>query len=278
MRTLAKTAFCALYKYSGAMFAQEVLAQLTGRSFMTILLLHRVTNDIPEDGLTVSTDWFRQLCAMLKRHFHVVPLAEFMRIVKGGGVFPRRTVAITFDDCYRDNLFAARVLAEYGLPACFFVPTAFVGTDHVFEWDRHIGRPMPNLTWDDVREMARLGHEIGSHTHTHADMAVVSAEQARFELGESRRHLEKELGLPIRWFAYPFGGKNNFRPERLGLVKEMGYEACFSGHGGFVRPGMADQVVPRESMPYFRSLLNLELHLRGCLSWVYAFKRRVGIL
>ena len=44
-------------------------------------------------------------------------------------------MAITFDDCYRDNLFAARVLAEHGLPATFFIPTKYVGTDQVFPWD-----------------------------------------------------------------------------------------------------------------------------------------------
>ena len=44
------------------------------------------------------------------------------------GRLPRRAVAVTFDDCYRDYLAAARVLAEHGLPACFFIPTGYVGT------------------------------------------------------------------------------------------------------------------------------------------------------
>ncbi len=278
MRSFAKTAFCALYKYSGAVLVQETLARLRSQASLAVLLLHRVTDDIPEDGLTVTTRWFDQLCRMLKRHFQVVPLAEIVRLVQSGGNWPRRTVAITFDDCYRSNLFAARLLAEHGLAGCFFLPTAFVGTEHVFAWDRQLGRQLPNLSWDEVREMVQLGHEIGSHTHTHADMASLTVEQARRELRESRQVLEHQLGQAGRWFAYPFGREENFKPEYLELVKEAGFEACFSGHGGVIRPGLTcGQVLPREPIPYFRSMLNLELHLRGSLDWVYACKRRLHL-
>src|SRR6266850_3831969 len=124
MKDIAKAALCGLYKYSGAMFAQEAMARVTGQPFMAVLLFHRVTDAIPEDGLTVSTSFFRKTCRMLRRGFQVVPLSRIFELLKSKQPPPPRTVAITFDDCYRDNLFAARTLAEFGLPACYFVPTA----------------------------------------------------------------------------------------------------------------------------------------------------------
>ncbi len=274
MKTIAKAALCGLYKYSGAMHAQEAVARRTNPPFMAVLLLHRVTDDIPEDGLTVSTRRFRKICEMLSRGFHVVPLSEVFRILKTGAPVPRRTVAITFDDCYRDNLFAARVLAGFGLPASFFVPTAFVGTDTVFEWDKHLPR-MPNLSWDDLHEMVDMGFDISSHTVTHANLAAISVEQMRSELIESKRTLESRLGRPARWLAYPFGTKNNFLPERLPLVHEAGYEGCLSGYGRFIYPHLHESILPRVPVPDFHSILNLELYLTGCLEWVYAIKRRV---
>ncbi len=270
-----KFALCGVYKYTGAMCVHERIADWRGSNYAAILLFHRVTDDIPEDGLTVNTRWFRGLCEMLKASFHVVSLGEIMESVHSGRPFHRRTVAITFDDCYRDNLFAARVLAEFGHPATFFVPTQFVGTDHVFPWDRGLRR-MANLTWDEVHEMVNLGHEIGSHTVSHADFGAINPQEALDELTQSRITLEQELGKPVRWFAYPFGGASNFKPEYLPLVYEAGYHGCFSGHGGFVYPGMAGEVIPREAMPYFRSLLNLELHLSGCLDWMYSTKKKFG--
>jgi peptidoglycan/xylan/chitin deacetylase (PgdA/CDA1 family) len=273
MKDLAKTTLLNIYKYSGAMAIQERVSYCAGHSFLPILLFHRVTDDIPPDGLTVTTDWFRGLCELLVKRFHVVSLSEAMDLLETRKQLPRRTVALTFDDCYQNNLFAARLLAEYKLPACFFIPTAFPGTDHVFPWDRGL-KQMANLTWKDIEEIADLGHEVGSHTVSHADLAKMSMEEMRRELVDSKQTLEKHLGRPLKWFAYPFGSHVHFPPERLSLVFEAGYRGCFSGYGGFVYPGMRDQIIPRIAVPYFRSLLHLELHLAGCLTWMYALKRR----
>jgi peptidoglycan/xylan/chitin deacetylase (PgdA/CDA1 family) len=277
MNTPVKTALCALCKYSGAAWVQEILARRAGRSFAAVLLFHRVSSAIPADNLTVGEGRFRRLCRLLARRFRVVSLAEVFRLARAGGPVPPRTVAITFDDCYRDNLFAARVLAEHGLPATFFVPTAFVGTDHVFDWDRGLGR-LANLTWDDLREMLGLGFEIGSHTVTHADLGAIPAEQVRRELVESKKVIESRLGQRVRWLAYPFGGVHNFRPEWLPVAAEAGYEGCVSGHGGFVIPGADQPLLPRVPVPAFPTNLALELHLTGCFQWFYALKARLGLL
>lgn len=271
-KTLARTVLCRTYTYSGALAMQEAIARSRGVRFLTILLFHRVTDLTPEDGLTVGTARFRRICRMLASRFRVVPLAEVYRILRAGEEMPARTVAITFDDCYSDNLAAARVLAEFGLPATFFIPTGYVGTDETFPWDAGLAR-MPNLTWDDVREMARMGFEIGSHTVRHPNLGRVGPEEAREELTTSRAVLERELGRPVRWFAYPFGGPNDLRPEFVPLIRELGYEGTVSAFGGRVRPDMGDRVLPREAVPYFKSVAHLEVYLTGGLDWLYALKK-----
>jgi peptidoglycan/xylan/chitin deacetylase (PgdA/CDA1 family) len=277
LKNLAKIAFHGVYKYSGVAFAQEAAARRAGKRFLAILLFHRVTDQIPEDGLTVSTAHFRAICRMLKRDFHVVSVSEIARLHRSGQPLPPRTVALTFDDCYRDNLFAARVLAEHGLTASFFIPTAFVETDHVFPWDHHLPR-LENLTWNDVREMAALGHAIGSHTINHVNLGHVALSAAQREIIESKRILEEKVGMQVRWFAYPYGGVEHFRPGLASYVEEAGYEGCLSGFGGFIYPDTDRRLLPREAVPYFPTAVNLELHLRGCLDWVYALKRRVGLM
>ena len=271
-----KSALCAAYLYTGAACVQERLQRRAGRQFLTILLFHRVTDQIREDGLTVSTARFRAVCSLLRRRFRVVPLAEVFEVLRSGRTMPSRTVAVTFDDCYRDNLFAARVLAEHGLPASFFVPTAYVGTNRLFPWDSHLPR-MANLTWDDVREMVHMGHEIGSHTVNHINLGNAAHNEVRTELFESKAVLERQLGQKVRWFAYPYGGLNDIRPDTAALVEEAGYEGCLSGYGGFVYPGADDQILPRDSSPCYQELLNLQLHLRGCLEWFYTLKRGLGL-
>ena len=259
------------------MHAQERLTYWLGQRFMSVVLFHRVCDEIAEDGLTVTTGWFRCFCKLMRTRFHVVPMARLHEMLASGETPRMRTVAITFDDCYHDNLEAARVLAQHGLPATFFIPTKYVGTDHVFPWDVGLKR-LPNLRWKDVQQIQELGHEIGSHTVSHPDLGILGPAEARRELRDSKNTLEEILQRPVRWFAYPYGGPNNFRPEYLTLSQELGYEACFSALSGFIKPHMHGQILPREAMPYFRSLSNLELHLSGCLDWFYRIKRRVGLL
>jgi peptidoglycan/xylan/chitin deacetylase (PgdA/CDA1 family) len=272
-KTLTRTALCGAYKWTGAMRLHEAVARRRGRQFMTVLLFHRVTDAIPEDALTVSTARFARICRLLARGFRVVGLQEVARIVRTGQPMPPRTVAVTFDDSYRDNLSAARVLAERGLPATFFVPTAYVGSDRVYEWDRGLPR-LEHLSWADVSQIARLGHEIGSHTVTHANLGVVGPEQARAEIFASRQIIAEHVGRPARWFAYPFGGRNNLRPEYVPLIEEAGYEGAFSAFGGFIEPGADARVLPRQAVPGFRSVPHLEMFLSGCLHWLYALKGR----
>jgi peptidoglycan/xylan/chitin deacetylase (PgdA/CDA1 family) len=273
-QTGVRAALGGLYKYSGAMALHERLARLVGQRFMTILLFHRVNDVCPtDDGLTVSTTHFRAIASLLARRFRVVPLGEVFRLLRDRLPVPPRTVAITFDDGYRDNLDAARVLHSLALPATFFLPTGFVGTERAFDWDR--GRPpLAKLAWDDVRAMVAMGFEVGSHTVNHVNLGQVPAEEAREELRASKATLEDRLGVPVRWFAYPFGGMEDLRAEYLGMIQEVGYAGAVSAYGGFVWPGADDRVLPREAVPYFHSLLHLEMHLAGCLHPLYALTGR----
>lgn len=275
MKSTWKKTLCHLYRGSGLLGLQELLGRSLGYCSASILLLHRVTDDIPPDGITISCARFRDLCRRLAERFHVVDLADIFHLARSGVVLPRRTVALTFDDCYYNNLAAARVLAEFGLPATFFLPTAYVGTDHVFAWDRGL-KPMANLSWDDVDEMRRLGFSFGSHTVTHPDLGTTSLEQTYWELVESKAVLEDRLGSPVRYLAYPFGGINNFRAAWVPLLAEIGYEGCVSGYGGFVARGAIGAVLPRVPVPSFADNLQLELHLTGCFHWYYACKRHLG--
>ncbi len=274
---LTKAALCSLYKYSGLAGAQEMLARGLGRQFMVVLLFHRVTDSIPEDGLTINTRRFGEVCRLLRSRFRVVPLAEAFSILRRRLPIPRRTVVVTFDDCYRDNLTAGDILAEHGLPATFFLPTGYIDTNRRFPWDRHLP-PLPNLSWNEVRQLVRMGFEVASHTVSHPNLARLAADEALLEMVQSRVVLEEQTGQPIRWFAYPFGGKEHARPDLASLVEQAGYEGCLSGHGGFVFPASNDRILPREAVPSFRSLVNLELHLAGCLEWYYDLRRWLGLL
>lgn len=108
--------------------------------FTTALILtyHRISVSKAFDpfDLRVSPERFTAQLAYLKAHYRVAPLAELVRQVRGNRFADPGQVAITFDDGYADNFhFALPALQRAGLPATFFVATAYLDSPRGFWWD-----------------------------------------------------------------------------------------------------------------------------------------------
>jgi peptidoglycan/xylan/chitin deacetylase (PgdA/CDA1 family) len=101
-----------------------------------VLLYHRVTRlDTDSQWLAVPPETFDAQVELLKRRYRVLSLAELMGALRDNRL-PRRSVAITFDDGYADNLHQAKPLLEkHGAPATVFVASGFVGGREEFFWD-----------------------------------------------------------------------------------------------------------------------------------------------
>ena len=79
---------------------------------------------------------FRMHAEILRASLNVVPLAEIVSALSGNVSLPPGSVALTFDDGWRDNYENAfPVLREMQLPATIFVPTSFIESDKLFWTD-----------------------------------------------------------------------------------------------------------------------------------------------
>ena len=199
---------------------------------VTVLLYHRVTDDARDD-LSVGIEQFDRQMALLRRHFQVVPLADLLRLTTvPASRYP--LVSVTFDDGYLDNfLNAVPILLRNRVHATFFVATGFIGTERQFPHD--VGRgygPIPLMTWDNLRAMRNAGFAIDAHTVNHIDCAREPEATVIEELAASRDTVRRELGTGGILFSYPYGGRENMTPARLGLVKEAGFVGCVSAYGG----------------------------------------------
>jgi peptidoglycan/xylan/chitin deacetylase (PgdA/CDA1 family) len=110
------------------------------------------------------------------------------------------------------------------------------------------------MTWDHARELRDGGMRIGGHTVTHPLLSRVSRERQEEEIAGCARRLERELGEPMRWFAYPVGSRDAFTPETQQLLAAQGVELAFSFYGGWGDFGSWDPLdVPRVHVgPHYR--------------------------
>lgn len=201
-----------------------------------VVIFHRVDDRLQGNPIACTRREFRAYCDFFSRYFRVVSLRELLDRLRDGRDVGRMLV-ITFDDGYRDNFrIAAAELRERGLPACFFLTAGFIGTDARPWWDREFGVRGEWMRWDEVRALRAAGFEIGAHTRTHADLGRVSGEEAEREIVGAKEDLERELGEPVGFFSYPYGGAHQMKEENRGIARAAGYECCLSGFGGSVRP------------------------------------------
>lgn len=121
-------------------------------------------------------------------------------------------VALTFDDGNKDHLLiVAPMLEERGWRGVFNIVT---------DW---IGRGERSLSWDDVRELIRRGHEVTTHTKSHpclpALLAAGKADVVRRELTESCDKIVAETGFAPRFMCSP-GVRQNEETDRI--CREVG--------------------------------------------------------
>jgi peptidoglycan/xylan/chitin deacetylase (PgdA/CDA1 family) len=119
-------------------------------------------------------------------------------------------VSLTFDDGSADHVAVARLLADRGLQATFFVNS------------NHVGAEPKYLDWPEVAEIAALGHEVGGHTSDHVKLDETPADEAASQITGDRRRLEAR-GYEVTSFAYPYGAWNE---TARALVADAGYTSA----------------------------------------------------
>lgn len=193
-----------------------------------ILMYHRVAprparTTVP--GHYVNPRLFRrQVSALRSLGFEAVSLARMHQGLSEPGVLPRRPVVFTFDDGYRNfGTEAAPALEAAGWRGTVFAVAGLLGATN--EWDNRAGDAVePLLTAAELRELDAKGHEVGSHTMTHARLVDLGTEAAREEVCAARARLEEALGKPVPYFCYPYGAHSD---EVCAIVRESGHAgAC----------------------------------------------------
>lgn len=209
------------------------LHRSAGEHGPVMLMYHAVTRgtQAPEWPWAVSEKSFcKQLDFLSAEGYKTITMGDLATtLVKPTG----RTVVITFDDGYVDNLAACDELVRRGMNASWFIVSGSVG--QLPRWLAD-GRPDGRLlNAAELRRMHDAGMEIGSHTVSHARMPELDDTKLSRELTDSKAALEDVIGAAISSFAYPYGAWDERCAE---AVKGAGYAAaCTTRTGWAMRDG-----------------------------------------
>jgi peptidoglycan/xylan/chitin deacetylase (PgdA/CDA1 family) len=107
------------------------------------------------------------------------------------------------------------------------------------------------MNWDEIRHLAADPLlTFGAHTRRHFALAKLTLAEARTEMIESVRRIERETGKECRHFSYPYGDEASAGPREFALIKEMGLKTGVTTRKGLIHPRHAQELtaLPRVSL------------------------------
>lgn len=243
-------------------------------------------------------DYFRSASEMGFESISYDQLAAW----KGGHTEgPRRPIMFDFDHPVKSIRHEIHpVMRDFGFRGNLFINTGAM--------EELYAGPMPDfaarewMTWEEIGELVEAGWHIGSHTHTHPNLADLcrkdpSGEAIRAELVKCDDILKRELGVKPKDFAFTGTSwsaiaerevMNRYRFGRLWIVGAM-----YQADGGQIRyadlvgvpeadeadggPPCSARYITRQTHPYRLPSMELErliyeqqafrAYLQGALDW-----------
>jgi hypothetical protein len=129
------------------------------------------------------------------------------------------------------------------------------------------------MTWDEARELAAAGFELGGHTVSHAILSRIEGDEVERELQGCAASLERGLGRASRVFAYPFGRRWDYDAASVERARAAGFDVAVNTHAGANEAGADRMQLARLSIDDGAALHLLAAEACGGFDLV----RRLGV-
>ena len=77
---------------------------------------------------------------------------------------------------------------------------------------------VPRMTWDELREMSKKGHEVSSHSWAHKNAKRLTIEQVKSEIEKNDSAIYANIGIVPRTYCYPY----NYKTEEIVRMASKG--------------------------------------------------------
>jgi peptidoglycan/xylan/chitin deacetylase (PgdA/CDA1 family) len=203
------------------------------------------------------TGFARQL-DYLARFGEFISIDDAVKLLSSDARIDGRYFCVSFDDGFKSCATnALPILSERHIPAVFYVVTDFAGCSYAGDapvtrdvFGQRGQRGLEFMSRDDWRTLVAGGMTVGSHTKSHARLALLSADQVRAELDGSKSVIEQEVGRSCRHFCAPYGMvQRDFDPIRdVELCFGLGYASFATGTRGRNHANGGSMVLNRDHL------------------------------
>ena len=120
---------------------------------------------------------------------------------------------------------------------------------------------------EDIKFLISNGHKIGCHTLSHQMLSKVSSlKELNNEIISSKDKLEKDFGIEIKHFAFPFGTFNSINQKAIKIL-DKNYDFIHSGLRGNNKK--TTKLIYRDAVNPEMSITRLKAFLIGNADLLY---------
>ena len=205
------------------------------RSNIRVLIYHDVKT---EEQIKL----FKKQILILSKEYDFISPNDLQK--KINNTKSKNKILLTFDDGFKSNRrLAEEVLNKLNIKALFFIIADFIGTQKQSKKYKNIinniypDGPRENelsdpMDHEDIKFLISNEHEIGCHTLSHQMLSKVSSlKELNNEIISSKDKLEKDFGIKIKHFAFPFGTFNSINQKAIKIL-DKNYDFIHSGLRG----------------------------------------------
>jgi peptidoglycan/xylan/chitin deacetylase (PgdA/CDA1 family) len=194
----------------------------------------------------------------------IIDLSEASRRIVENQI-PQKEVllALTYDDGFEEcYTVIAPILEKYGLKGAFFINANYIDSDDAYEEQFNIrtnNKGKKPMTWEQVIELNKRGHIIGSHGLDHFNFENLNTDEITQQVEVNKKILEEKLNYTCDHFAWTYGQLMHFSEGALTITSNFhpfiysgtNYKSYFSYNGRVINRRHHEPFWKKSHIKYF---------------------------
>lgn len=212
--------------------------QILAKPEVPVLCYHRITDERKGDYTVSKSTFSAHMKILADSGYHAISPAQLYDYLVYNKELPKKPVMITFDDSrVEHSQIAAPVLEKNGFKGVFFIMTITYNKKNY-------------MTTEQIAQLAKGGHTIGLHSWDHT-MVIKYKDAADWqkELVAPKEKLEKIVGQPVEYWAYPNGVWDHKGAEELNKYFKLSFTLFAKRDSDFPLQTIRRIIVPECSGP-----------------------------
>mgnify|MGYP001157139812 FL=1 len=203
-------------------------------------------------------------------------------------------ILITFDDGHVTNYnLAVKILDKFDIKASFFIPVNVISRKteetiieenkivlnkwNIFSDIREDSKNFSSrltMTWENVVDLDKRGHFIGSHGSNHIRLSKeLSDDQLDYEISNSKKVIEEKLNKKINSFCWIVGDKKSYTKKAAEIIKKNKYKLSFTTCGQPFNKNQNLLQIHRFNVEDYFSISRISFIFSGAYELLYLKKR-----